>query len=215
MAEFLQLLSPQELVRAERFVFARDKRRFCVARGRLRQILGGYLSCDPKKIVLEKNEYDKPLVSPAQNPLQIQFNVSHSEDLALYAFTRDHALGIDVEFIKAKTDIEGIAQRFFTEREAAIIKSLAGEEQCLAFFLGWTRKEALLKALGLGLSFPLTDCEVALKPGDFPKINSIKKDAEEGAKWKVHSFEPKTNFIAAVVINNSAASFISRELNLV
>jgi 4'-phosphopantetheinyl transferase len=141
-------LSPDELQRAHRFHFARHKHRYTRARTALRQILAHYLQIDPRAIEFSYGANGKPFL--AGNPLY--FNLSHSDNLALAAVTHAAPVGVDVEKIRLMGDVDDIAHRFFSPLECALLKKLPQPEKSDAFFTLWTRKEALIKVEGRGLT---------------------------------------------------------------
>jgi len=150
-ADFPQdVLNADELQRGRRFVREEDRRSFCLARAFLRMILAHYLPIQPRRLVFREGSHGKLYLQP--NPTQLQFNLSHSKDLALYAVTLNQEIGIDIEWIKPAFAIQPLAQRFFTQEESQTLLTLPKTRQAPAFFQLWTRKEAYLKALGLGLS---------------------------------------------------------------
>lgn len=155
---YLSFLSEDEIKRANRFHFAIHKRRFIVARATLRKLLSLYLACPPEIIQFGYGTHHKPkVIEPKTN---IYFNLSHSEDMALFAFTLNHELGIDIEKVSDRHDPE-IAERYFSPEENKILQ-LSGNK-LTDFYRLWTRKEALIKALGEGLSVPLNSFSVNLK----------------------------------------------------
>ena len=162
-AAFAEVLSKDERDRANRFLFERDRRRFTIARGRLRQILGLYLQRPPGQIAFSYNGFGKPA---AEGSGPLRFNLSHSGDLAVYAFTAGREIGVDIELVKPGFQIEAIPERFFALAEASRLRSLAPAEQLDAFFECWTRKEAYVKARAEGLSIRLDSFEVTLGPGE-------------------------------------------------
>ena len=145
-----ELLSPDEEERASRFYFARDGRRFIVGRGVLRILLGRYLGRPPSDIVFHYGRNGKPQLAPHAGEPRY-FNLAHSENLALYAFTRVGEVGIDVERVREMPEWESIASGCFTSAEFLKVQSAPPAEQLKEFFRAWTRQEALLKATGIGL----------------------------------------------------------------
>jgi 4'-phosphopantetheinyl transferase len=187
-------LSPDERSRAERFHFDRDRDRFVGARGILRELLGSYLNRDPAELELSYGPQGKPAVRNNDPQERIQFNLSHSHDLAVYAFARNRELGIDVEPIRPEFAGENIAERHFSAREVDEWHGLPSELRSEAFFLCWTRKEAYVKARGEGLQIPLASFSVTLTPGQPEQLQSI-----DSARWHLHSFRPAPGYAAAVV----------------
>lgn len=165
-AHFCSCLSPDEKSRADRFHFAADRSRFVVSRGVLRELIGSYLRLAPASVVISKDQRDKPFVPSnydSNSPGRLRFNASHSASLAVFAFADGLELGIDIEYIQRALDFEAIAESYFTESEKAQLGHLAPDAKREAFFLGWTRKEAYLKATGEGLRASLDRVEVSLQ----------------------------------------------------
>src|SRR5688572_28593871 len=142
-----EVLNAEERERAARFHFERDRERYIVARGVLRMLISTYLGSP--QFALATNKFGKPCLQPPHDTLR--FNVSHSRDLALFGFTRVSEIGADVESIRPDFATQEIANRFFAPDEAAILMHVAESERAGAFFNCWTRKEAYIKARGIGL----------------------------------------------------------------
>lgn len=195
--QLAQILSEDERVRAERFYFERDRKHFTVARGVLRTILGRYLNIEPKQLKFSYGFRGKPALDNTQADSRLQFNLSHSHGLALYAVTRDRQIGIDLEQIRPTSDLEKLAKRFFSSREHAEICSLAPNQKQEAFFNAWTRKEAYLKATGEGLA-QLEQIEVSLVPGEPAALLNIQQDSQAAARWSLQSLIPATGYVAAL-----------------
>lgn len=196
LAALEEVLSGVEVSRAERFRFWRHRRRYIAGRGILRVLTGHYLNKSPATVKFSYSKYKKPHL-PGSN---IQFNLSHSKETALYAFCLTADIGIDLEKIRPIDDAEGIAARFFAPSEYARFQSLPVEEKNKAFFSCWTRKEAFIKAVGEGMSFPLADFDVSFSPGNKPKINSILGSTIEAQKWSLYSLAPLLDFAAALAV---------------
>jgi 4'-phosphopantetheinyl transferase len=192
------LLSPSERQRADRFAFERDRRRFIVARARLRQLLAARLDIQPEKIELLYGPHGKPAVADSD----LHFNVSHCDNLAVYAFSWGHEIGVDVEAVRWFVDAGDIAARFFSRRENVAYAALDPLDKPLGFFNCWTRKEAFIKALGDGLDHPLDSFDVSLAPNEPPKILRVDNTPGERCGWSVESFVPMPGFVAAVVTEN-------------
>jgi 4'-phosphopantetheinyl transferase len=186
-----EFLTDDETARANRFVFPHDHDHFLVARGRLRELLGRYLNCSPRNLKFTAAKYGK--LSLPEYP-HLRFNVSHSHGLALYGFTLDRELGIDVEKIRPEFTGEDIAARYFSMSEQNELKKIPEEFRPLAFFLCWTRKEAYVKAHGDGLQIPLDSFDVSLTPGQPATLHSA-----DDQRWSLQSFLPAANFAAAVI----------------
>ncbi len=151
-------LSHDELARAQDIRKDHTRHAFILVRGLLRSLLGHYLGRSPEEIALDYNDYGKPL---AQG---ISFNLSHTTRYAIYAFAREGQIGIDIEHLRPVQDFKGVAETIMSEKELARLFSLPPEIQLEAFFYAWTRKEAIIKAIGRGLSFPLKSFSVEFSP---------------------------------------------------
>jgi 4'-phosphopantetheinyl transferase len=163
-------LSPDERVRADRFISERARDHFAIARGRVRQLLGPLCGCPPAQIRFGVAEGGKPRLDDEGG--RLRFNLAHSNDLMLCAVTLDREVGIDVEHAREDLEVEDIARRFFAGDE---IRSLAAVPPALArdaFFACWTRKEAVIKATGEGLARPLDSFVVSVDPGHAAMVSA-------------------------------------------
>ncbi|HEY1760476.1 MAG TPA: 4'-phosphopantetheinyl transferase superfamily protein [Bryobacteraceae bacterium] len=197
-----QLLAPQERERAMRFRFDEHRRHYIVCRGALREILAPYLEQKPADIAFDYNRYGKPSVRDCERRSDVRFNVSHSGGWALQAVTRGIEVGIDIERIDARFASDQIPESFFSPREVAQLRALPKNEQTGAFFRCWTRKEAYIKARGLGLALPLDSFDVSLGPDDPPELM-------RAGDWSVQDlsagdFGVPPGFAAAVVAEGPA-----------
>jgi 4'-phosphopantetheinyl transferase len=176
-------LAPEERERAARFFFPRHRRRYIAARGLLRRLLGERLGLRPEEVRLVYGKNGKPLVDPSVAHGGLHFSVSHSDDVALFAFSRACELGADIEALRAIRSADAIAAHVFSRREKRAYA--AARDKALAFLRCWTRKEALAKGIGAGLS-----------------IEPRRLDPEAAPGWRVHSFFPLHGFIAAVACHH-------------
>jgi 4'-phosphopantetheinyl transferase len=193
-------ISPDEKQRSLRFRFARYRNRYIIGRGLLRAILAYYLGVAPKDVSIQYGPKGKPALKNSVWPLH--FNVAHSEDRILCAFSLDCELGVDVEVIRRLDDADAIARRFFAERECHDLFLLTAEERISAFFRCWTRKEAFLKATGEGLSVPLDQFEVSVLPGQVPQITVRNGTAKSAPLWHLLHFEPAADCVAAIALGS-------------
>ncbi|UCC62659.1 MAG: 4'-phosphopantetheinyl transferase superfamily protein [Anaerolineae bacterium] len=198
--QLAQTLSDDERARAERYHFQRDCRRFIVARGILRAILGCYLGLEPGQVQLGYNTHGKPYLLEGFGCDTLQFNLSHSQGLALYAFTCGRRIGVDVEYVYHVPEADEIAIQFFSPRESAVWQALPPEQRGEALFNCWTRKEAYLKALGDGLAQPLDRFEVSLLPGEPARLLGVAGDPEAAACWSLASLTPTLGYVAALAV---------------
>lgn len=173
-------LHKDECQRAGRFRLARDRRRYVVARGLLRTLLAARLGTHPRSIELRCGAHGKPCLAPGSAG-DLRFNVSHTGDFALFAFSRGREVGVDVEAVLPMRDADAVARHFFSHSELRAYRALAPGAREAGFFTCWTRKEAYLKALGGGLQSPLSEF-----------------DAPPG--WSLSSFSPAPGHTAALAV---------------
>jgi 4'-phosphopantetheinyl transferase len=192
IGHFEQVLSPDERDRAARFRFPHLRDSFILARGCLRLLLGRYLNVSPAGIQFRYGAKGKPSIDG------VDFNMSHSGGLAVFAFTRGCELGVDVEKMRPLDDMQNIANRFFCREEAMELMSLPPEQREHAFFLCWTRKEAYIKAVGDGLSVPLDSFRVTLKPLESAQFLHIAQDPQVAKGWTLHNFQLNSGYAAAL-----------------
>ncbi len=195
-----QTLVPEELRRAKRYYFDRDRMRFIISRGLLRTLLGCYLKTEPREVHFCYGPCGKPELAGQTGRDALSFNVSHSNGLSLMAITHGREVGVDIEHIRSDMPYESIAERFFSPRENAMLHSLPNNIKLTAFFNCWTRKEAYIKARGDGLSMPLDQFDVSLVPGEPASLLSIKDSIEETSRWSLQELHPGHGYVAALAV---------------
>jgi 4'-phosphopantetheinyl transferase len=188
------LLSGAELDRAGRFKFSRHRHRFVTARSLLRRQLAERTGVPPRDLVFATNDFGKPHL--VGHP-HVAFNVSHSADQALLAFASDCEIGIDVEHLRP-LDALTLAQSYFSEPERRELGELPPSLRLQAFFDGWVRKEAVIKADGRGMSMPLDSFSVRLMGG--PRLYVSPPDQPAGTTWEMHSVDVGAPARAAVAL---------------
>jgi 4'-phosphopantetheinyl transferase len=189
-------LSADESERAERFHFPADRNRYIAAHGGLRDILSRYLRCEPNQLSFSMNSYGKP----ALQDHKLEFNLAHSGELALVAVSGDGKVGVDVEGIRQGISSHVIARQYFSKSEVAELEDLPLEERVAAFFTCWTRKEAYIKAQGLGLSLPLESFDVSLTPNEPAILRATRPDSREAARWRLLSPDVTSRYATAVAV---------------
>lgn len=194
------VLSPDERSRAARFHFVRDRRRFTVARGALRQVLSRYTGLPAHDLHFCYNAYGKPALTPACGGATVRFNLSHADALALIAVTAEHDIGVDIEQIRTEISYEQIARQFFSPQEVIALRSLPNEVRPQGFFNCWTRKEAYIKAQGVGLSLPMHSFDVSLAPGQAAALLHTCDDPAEAARWTLTALDPGAGYVGAVAV---------------
>lgn len=209
VATFESLLSSDERERVERLMTETDQHRFTVSRGMLRLLLSHYISQSPDHLVFCYGPSGKPMLDRTRHMIPLQFSVSHSEDLALYAFAWNAALGIDVERCRPVSYQEKMVRRFFTPREQEEWKALPDHQRQAGFFRCWTRKEAYLKARGTGLTWSLRaprKVEVSLAPQEPAALLAVEDD--ELDRWTIWSLEPAPGFCGALVVEGRSRKMV-------
>lgn len=156
VAEFESIISPDEQTRAKRFRFERDCTKFIVGRGVLRKIIGNYLQIDPNQVQFSYNQFGKPFLAS-----NLKFNLSHSDNLAIYAFGFNREIGVDIEHNNPTFIDDGMISLCLTKIEKAQFYALSQNARILFFFDCWTKKEAYLKATGFGLSVAPDEIETS------------------------------------------------------
>jgi len=194
-----ETLTADERDRAARFHFERHRRRFIVARGILRSIIARYFRIDAGGIRFDYGAKGKPLLAEPKVE-KFGFNVSHSGDLALYAFAPGADIGVDVEIIRPVDEMDAIAKRFFSPLEYDILQRLPQADRLEAFFCCWTRKEAYIKAEGLGFWIPLDSFAVSVAPSEPARFIELKADSLQAGPWALHHIRPASDAVGAVAI---------------
>ncbi len=209
VATFASLLSADELQRAGRFRFDKDRNGYIVSRGTLRTLLGHYLDVSPLELRFAYSEYGRPSLVAEASSGMLDFNVSHSGEIALFAFARGREIGIDVERVRRNFGTCEIAERFFSAAERAALQELPQEQRHQAFFRCWTRKEAFIKAIGEGLSHPLDQFDVSLAPEVPAALLATRPDAQEVARWTLWDIRVPGDYAAALAAESRSSSLLA------
>jgi 4'-phosphopantetheinyl transferase len=191
MEELKQALSANEQSRAERFHFERDRVHFILARGLLRKILGNYLKVEPLRLEFCSGPNGKPALAHPSGRSTIHFNLSHSHNLTLYAFSRDREVGIDLEYIRPIDEAEQIAERYFSQQARNALRDLPPDELYKQFFIYWTRMEAYLKARGDGLAGISDDHDIT--------------------NWSIYDMLPAAGYISSLAVRASSIRIVCYE----
>lgn len=190
-----ELLSPDEIARASRFRFEHDRMQYVVGRTLLRLLLAAYLQTDARTIGFHYTSKGKPELLGADEQRKLQFNLAHSGGMILLGFTRTRKIGVDVEQIRQDLEVNEIAERFFSTSERLYLASLPLSQRFDAFFRFWTRKEALLKGTGEGLSVTLDSFSVFSKhDADFCRLQT------DGTQWLIQDVSVAAGYAAALAI---------------
>lgn len=194
----ISCLSAAEQARAARFAFDRDRRRFALGRGAVRNILASYLGCTPTEIAFAYGEFGKPRLDGKHAAAGLQFNASGSGDVAVCAVRSETSVGIDIEQLREACDPD-VVRYALSQVERTEFERIAAEEQPTAFYRAWTRKEAYLKAVGCGLSRPLASIAVNVTPGDPPRLIHDDHSAAETANWSFADLDPAPGWVGTLV----------------
>lgn len=200
--EFFQTLADDEKIRVGGFHFAKDRKRFTIARGMLRQILASYLHTEPGAVRFCYGKNGKPKLAHAFGDESIEFSLSHSEGIALYGFCKGCPIGVDIEYIHEIPEMDLIAKKFFSTRESEGFRRQHGSKKVDAFYKCWTRKEAFIKATGEGLSRPLDMFDVSVIPDEPANLLSVKGDAREASRWFIRDVKPAPDYAAAFAVRS-------------
>lgn len=190
-----KMLSEEERARAGRFYFPHLSRRFIAAHSALRILAGMLAGLPPADVEFGYAQHGKPFLPGSP----LRFNLSHAHELALIAFAHHREVGVDVEKRRHLPDGEAIARRFFSRAEVAAFLDTPAADRSTAFFNGWTRKEAYIKAIGDGLSYPLNQFEVTLKPGRPARLLAVHTNPDEVQRWKLDAVDPGPGYAGAVI----------------
>jgi 4'-phosphopantetheinyl transferase len=194
------LLSADELQRAARFHFERDRHRFIAGRAFVRAVLGRYLEMRPDHVELTYTAAGKPELAGVSPPLR--FSLSHSGEWAVLGVSGSE-LGVDVERLRPMSDLEDVARRFFASREAEMVLAAEGPERLSRFFSCWTRKEAVVKATGAGIGASLQEVEVTIVRGEVPRVVHVENESGEG--WSLLTPTVREDLVVAVAVRHDAA----------
>lgn len=201
-----QTLSPDEVVRASRLRFAEHRRRFVVARGVLRSVLGTYLGRPACSLVFRYGAYGKPELEPCAER-DLAFNLAHSHELGLLAVSYQRQLGVDIEYLDRHVDLSGLAEHCFSAGERSSLEAMAPARRTLARYHTWVRKEAYVKALGRGLSVPLQSFSVTVEPAFAALLGQVPQDIDpQAAQWAVHPLDLHCDYAAALVVDDGTAA---------
>lgn len=203
---YRELLPAVEIARADRFIFKKHRHRFARGRGILRQLLAKYLNKKPQELDFEYNSRGKPFLKLAGGT-PLVFNLSHSEDHALFGFQWGGRLGVDIEKIERKRDYQGIAQRFFSWGEQKLLTKFPPGDQGRVFYRIWVLKEAFIKGIGEGLGFPLQDFQVGWNERGEAQLLKLPPDSPEQGQWNLKLLEVPSSFTAACAFSPAFQDF--------
>jgi 4'-phosphopantetheinyl transferase len=203
-------MSDDEQVRARRFVRVEDQHSFTAAHGALRLLLGAMLDASPQSFTFAANAYGKPSLAPE---LGVEFNMSHSGGIVLIGFARRIPIGVDVEAVRPMAERAAIVRRYFHPAEAADFARVPPAEAEGAFFRCWSRKEAVVKALGFGMSLDLHRYRVSCIPGAEPEVLALEGDEAPQENWSLIDLDPGPGHAGAVAARCRPLNVIRAEFD--
>jgi len=194
-----RMLGPREIERANRFRFPHLRRNYVARQGILRDLIGRYTGTAGADVQFVFGDMGKPALAANST---LQFNMSHSQHLALYGFMWNHEIGVDIEFERPLADLADIANASFAAEEVASLFSLPPDQRITAFIKCWSRKEAFIKAVGAGLSFPLDAFAVTLTPDVPAKLLRVDPQPAWVSQWRYATFDVLGKYAAAALVTH-------------
>ncbi len=192
-------LSPVEINTARQFKFARDRIRYIFVHATLRELIGIRVGVAPNLIHFEYGEFGKPMLKTGLINSDFFFNLSHTKNHVVFAFSKSFEVGIDIEALSQTSDSHMIASQFFSLQEFNMYRALPQTAKTQGFLNCWTRKEAFIKALGLGLNYALDSFDVTLHPDEPAKILAIRNPIDSRRSWFMESFTPAPDHVGCIV----------------
>jgi 4'-phosphopantetheinyl transferase len=190
------MLSESEQARARAFYFLRDRQTYTITRAALKHLLGYYHGVLPNRIAFTYAEHGKPSLPDSE----IEFSVSHSGGRAVIAIAFGARVGVDIETFNREAQYLELSKRFFASAEHQKLLTLSGEALKTGFFKCWTQKEAFVKAIGEGLSFPLSQFEVSVLPDEPVGIKILKGSTMPSKRWAMHEITSVPGYISALAV---------------
>jgi len=211
-----EILSPGEKIRADRLERTDNRRNFIAAHAGLRLLLAAALGRRAEDIHLTPSDMGKPMLVDCA----LEFNLSHAGEIVLIALASGVSIGVDVEQPRAMPDRDAIARRFLHPGEVADLALLTGRVAELAFFRCWTRKEAVAKALGLGLSLALDQYRVSCRPDEAARLLVLSGVGPAGVgpgaeEWSLIDLAPSPDYVGALAVPLRPITLVCRTLDLV
>ncbi len=203
VADLEQTLSLDERSRGQRYRFTRDRKHFIIRRGLLRLLLGDYLGVELGGLRFRSGPYGKLLLAEMPGAYTPRFNVSHSHELALFAFAQDREVGVDIEYVRPVAEAEQIAGRYFSVKEREALRDLPPDRMYEQFFIYWTRLEAYLKASGLGLAG--AESQGLLSP----------ENTSRSLYGPIYSVQPAPGYVAALAVQARTAALALTSVRVV
>jgi 4'-phosphopantetheinyl transferase len=206
-----RLLSKEEWQRTNQLRGSELQNQYILCHGVLRMIVSEYTDTDPTNIAFEHGEFGKPKISGFRGKDGIEFNLAHTRGLGVYAFNLDARVGIDIEHLSIFPEMEAVASQIFDPETKRFWQSLPEEKKMVAFYNGWTRKEAYLKAMGTGLKNGLKKVEVTIVPEEPARLRGFNESPDRPIFWSLESFNVHSEYIGAIAYEGHSKKVRIRE----
>jgi len=198
----LEALSEAERARAARFHFEADRRRFVASHAALRGILASYLGVEPSALAFGEGPHGKPFLDAPEAGRSIRFSLSHSGDVGLVAVSLGRKVGVDVERVRPREDLDRFVARYLSPLERQALERIPSDDRLRVFFETWTLKEAYLKACGDGLLRELDAFDVTVGEAQ-PRLLAVRDRAADAARWALMRLAPGAGYVAAFAVEGS------------
>ena len=199
--DYWSLLTQDEQARAREFYFIKDRNRYVIARAILRKLIASYINIAPKDILFSYAKYGKPYLATENNIHGIEFNLAHSKECIIYGFTKNIEVGVDIEFINKDFAIEDIVKYYCSEEEQHKLQILSGHQKCCYFYKLWVIKEALVKAMGVGLSYDLRQIHINFNKNKL--IHPMNIISRNKMYWAISMFNAYDGYYSAFAVKKS------------
>lgn len=199
LAKFYSVLTPDQRARAKRMRVREKRNQYVIAQGLTRMLIGKRVGADPRALEFDRGPKGKPYLGGEYADAGIQFNMTHTSHMALVAITLNREVGIDVERIRENLQWEKLANRYFSPLEYSGYSKLPEAVRLRAFFTCWTRKEAVLKAIGTGLGGGLASFDVSADPDTPPALLDNRWNGRFHGNWTLHQLQPGPGYVATLV----------------
>ena len=200
------VLAANEEVRAARFALPQHRRAFEARRTRLRRLLAAYLGCGPLEFEFTYSPDGRPELAGYGDQTDLRFSSSNTEEWLLIGVTLTSEIGVDIERTDVARDYESLARECFSERELTVYGELSADEKTLAFVKAWVQKEAFVKAIGSGITFPLRNVDVSIEPGRPGSLNAVAGGEWDASNWSLTCFQPIDFHLAALAVSRPLVS---------
>jgi 4'-phosphopantetheinyl transferase len=204
-------LDKEERERADRFRFERHRRLFMARRAIQRNILARYLGQPPQELRFEYARFGKATIAAANPHTDFRFNATSSGTIALLGVACGRAIGIDVEALRPLDDTTIISRSVFSPTEREKFERLEPQLRGVSFLQCWTRKEAFVKAIGRGLSFPLEQIDVTVGPGVPAELLGVRGGAVEASEWQLQDLDVGVAYVGALAVEGDGWSLTQFE----